>query len=134
MKLVSTISRCLLGLMFTVFGFNGFLRFIPQPPPANPVVMQFMTAVTVSHYIALVFLVQILGGILLLTGRYMPLAIAILAPGIVNILNYHVTMDPGSIGPGVFATVLWGILFVRYRSSFAGVFDVQPMQEESQTA
>ncbi len=129
MKIAAIISRYLLGLIFVVFGLNGFLHFIHQPPPTNPVALQFMTAVFVSHYMSVVFLVQIIGGILLLAGRFVPLAIAILAPVLVNILNYHITMDPGGIGLGAFATVLWAILFLRYRSSFAGVFQARPVEE-----
>ena len=133
MKITATISRYLLGLIFTVFGLNGFLHFIPQQPPANPVAVQFLTAVFASHYILVPFLVQLIGGLLLLAGRFVPLAIVILAPVVVNILDYHITMDPGSIGPGALATILWVILFVRYRSSFAGVFEARPAEEPATT-
>ncbi|MGA8160341.1 MAG: hypothetical protein WCB76_06015, partial [Acidobacteriaceae bacterium] len=119
MKIATTASRYLLGLLFTVFGLNGFLHFIHQPPPANPIAIQFFVAVSASHYMAVVFLVQIIGGVLLLAGRFVPLALAILAPVLVNILDYHITMDPSGIGPGLFATLLWVVLFLRYRSSFA---------------
>ncbi len=125
MRIAATISRYTLGILFTVFGLNGFLHFIPQPPPANPVALQFLTAVSVSHYMAVVFLVQLIAGILLLSGRYMTLAIALLAAVLVNILNYHITMDPRGIGLAAFAAVLWVILFVRYRSGFNGVFHVR---------
>jgi uncharacterized membrane protein YphA (DoxX/SURF4 family) len=128
MKIAAMISRYLLGLLFTVFGLNGFLHFIPQPPPAKPVALQFLTAVSVSHFICVVFLVQLIGGVLLLAGRFVPFAIAILAPVLVNILNYHLTMDPGSIGGAVVATILWAILFLRHRASFAGIFQVRPQE------
>ena len=52
MKIIAITSRYLLGLLFTVFGLNGFLHFIPQPPPSNPVALQFLTAVSVSHFSA----------------------------------------------------------------------------------
>lgn len=133
MKTSSTIARYLLGLIFLVFGLNGFLHFIPQAPPANPIALQFFVAVSASHYMAVVFLVQIIGGILLLSGRFVPLALAVLAPVLVNILNYHITMDPGSIAPGLFATILWVILFLRYRSSFAPIFEQRPPEETATT-
>ena len=133
MKIATTVSRYLLGLLFTVFGLNGFLHFIHQAPPANPVAIQFLIAVSASHYIAVVFLVQIIGGILLLAGRFVPLALAILAPVLVNILNYHITMDPGSIGPGLLATILWLILFLRYRSNFAQIFKQHRSEETATT-
>jgi len=122
MKTAATVCRYLLGLLFTVFGLNGFLHFIHQPPPSNPVAVQFLFAVSASHYMAVVFLVQIIGGALLLAGRFVPLAVAILAPVLVNILDYHLTMDPGGIGPGLLATIMWAILFLRYRSCFTQIF------------
>ena len=128
MKIAAMISRYLLGLLFTVFGLNGFLHFIPQPPPAKPVALQFLTAVSVSHFMGVVFLVQLIGGVALLAGRFVPFAIAILAPVLVNILNYHLTMDPGSIGGAVVATILWAILFLGHRASFAGIFQVRPQE------
>jgi len=122
MKIAATISRYLLGFLFTIFGLNGFFHFIHQPPPANPLAIQFFIAVSASHYMAVVFLVEIIGGVLLLVGRFVPLALAMLAPVLVNILDYHATMDPGGIGPGLLATIGWMILFLRYRSSFTQIF------------
>ena len=129
MKTAANISRYILGLLFTVFGLNGFLHFIHQPPPANPVALQFFVAVSASHYMIVVFLVQLVGGLLLLSGRYVPLALAILAPVLVNIPNYHITMDPGGIGAGLVATILWVMVFLRYRSSFAHIFQQRPAEE-----
>lgn len=122
MKTTSTVARYLLGLFFFVFGLNGFLNFIHQPPPSNPLAIQFLVAVSTSHYIAVVFLAQIIGGILLLAGRFVPLGLAVLAPVLVNILNYHITMDPAGIGLGLITTILWVIALLPYRSSFAPIF------------
>jgi putative oxidoreductase len=128
-KIAANISRYVLGLLFTVFGLNGFLHFIHQAPPANPIALQFLISVSASHYMAVVFLVQVIGGILLLAGRFVPFAIAILAPVLVNILDFHLTMDPRGVGPGLVATLLWVILFLRYRSSFARIFELRPSEE-----
>ncbi len=122
MKVAVTICRILLGVMFTVFGLNGFFHFIPQPPPANPLAIQYMTVLTMSHYFALVFLVQVVAGVLLLSGRYIPLALALLAPVLVNILLYHSLMDPAGLPVAGFATILWIVLFVRFRPAFSGLF------------
>src|SRR5450432_2054920 len=75
MKVASVIARYLLGLMFTVFDLNGFLHFIHQPPPANPLAMQFFVAVSTSHFAAFFFALQVLGGLLLLFGFFVPLAL-----------------------------------------------------------
>ena len=122
MKLAATISRYLLGLMFTVFGANGFLHFIPQPPPTNPLAIQFFTAVTLSHFFVGMFALQFVCGVLLLVNRFVPLALTLLAGVIYNILMYHLTMDPKGLPPGVLALVLWVLVFIRYRSNFSGIF------------
>jgi putative oxidoreductase len=130
MKIVSVIARYLLGLMFTVFGLNGFLHFIPQPPPANPLAIQFLIAVSASHFAAFFFALQVLGGLLLLSGFFVPLALTLLAAELYNILAFHLTMAPGSIAPALVACVLWLLVFLQYRNSFNGVLAVKPVVQE----
>ena len=125
MRITSTIARYLLGLMFAVFGLNGFLHFIPQPPPPNPVAMQFLIAVSTSHFAAFFFAVQVLGGVLLLSGFFVPLALTLLAAELYNILAFHLTMAPGSIAPALVACVLWILVFLQYRQSFKGIFSAK---------
>jgi hypothetical protein len=72
MKITSIVARYLLGLMFTVFGLNGFLNFIHQPPPTNPLALQFLGASIGSHFAAFFFAGQVLGGLLLLFGIFVP--------------------------------------------------------------
>src|SRR5438105_15056545 len=121
MKTTSIVARYLLGLMFTVFGLNGFLTFIHQPPPTNPLALQFFGAIIASHFAAFFFAGQVLGGLLLLFGFYVPLALTLLAAELYNILAFHLTMAPGSIAPALVACVLWILVFVQYRNSFHGV-------------
>ena len=127
MKIVSIFARYLLGLMFVVFGLNGFLHFIPQPPPPNPVAIQFLIAVSTSHFAAFFFALQVLGGLLLLFGFFVPLALTLLAAELYNILAFHLTMAPGSIAPALVACVLWILVFVQYRGSFNGIFSAKPV-------
>jgi putative oxidoreductase len=122
MKIVSVIARYLLGLMFTVLGLNGFLNFIHQPPPTNPLAIQFFVAISASHFAAFFFAVQVLGGLLLLFGFFVPLALTLLAAELYNILAFHLTMAPGSIAPALVACVLWILVFLQYRESFRGIF------------
>jgi putative oxidoreductase len=131
MIIAAIISRYLLGLLFTVFGLNGFLRFIPQPRPPNPVALQFMIAVSVSRLMGMVLLVQLIGVVLFIGGRFVPLAIAVLAPVLLNFLNYHLTMDPGSIGGALVATNFGAILFLCHRSRFAGIFRARPEEDKN---
>src|SRR5438132_11734710 len=88
MRTASVIARYLAGVIFLVMGLNGFLNFIPFPPPAG-VAGQFMGALYVSHYLWVIFPFQVIAGVLLLVNRYVPLAVAMLAPGIVNIITFH---------------------------------------------
>ena len=121
MKTASTIARYLSGVIFLVFGLNGFLHFIPLPPPSG-VAGQFMGALFVSHYLTLIFALQVIGGVLLLANRYVPLALAILAPVIVNILSFHALMAPSGLPLALFVTVLWTLVFVHVRTAFAALF------------
>ena len=127
MKYAVLIARVLLGLIFTVFGLNGFLHFIHQPPPTNPLAIQFFTAVGASGFAYFFFAFQLLAGVLLLAGFFVPLALVILAAEIINILAYHITMDPAAIAPGLFALVLWLVAFAGYRQSFAGLLAAKPI-------
>lgn len=122
MKIVSVIARYLLGLMFTIFGLNGFLNFIHQPPPANPLAIQFFVAVTTSHFAAFFFGVQLFGGLLLLSGYFVPLALTLLAAELYNILAFHLSLAPESIGPALLTTVLWVLVFLQYKASFKALF------------
>lgn len=126
MKITSIIARYLLGLIFTVFGLNGFLNFIHQPPPPDPLAMQFLVAVSTSHFAAFFFALQVLGGLLLLSGYFVPLALTVLAAELYNILAFHLTMSPGTIAPALVACVLWILVFLRYRQSFKGIFTAKP--------
>jgi uncharacterized membrane protein YphA (DoxX/SURF4 family) len=130
MKIVSVIARYLLGLMFTVFGLNGFLNFIHQPPPTNPLAIQFSVAISVSHFAAFFFAVQLIGGLLLLSGFFVPLALTVLAAELYNILAFHLTLAPASIAPGLVACVLWVLVFVQYRNSFNGILAAKPVVKE----
>jgi len=120
MKIVFLIARILLGLMFTVFGLNGFLHFIPQPMPTGDALAYF-TVLGGTGYIKFVFAVQLISGVLFLVGKYVPLALTLIAPVIVNILLFHALMQPSGLPPGVLATILWAVVFYKERDAFAGI-------------
>ena len=121
MKTISAIARYLAGVIFLVFGLNGFLHFIPLPPPSG-VAGQFMGALFVSHYLMVIFGLQVIAAVLLLANRYVPLALAVLAPVIVNILCFHALMAPSGLPLALFVAVLWVLIFVDVRPAFAGLF------------
>ena len=76
----------------------------------------------VSKYLLVVSGLQVISGALLLINRYVPLALTILGPIIVNILLFHGLMNPAGLGLAVFVTIFWGLVFVSVRSAFAGIF------------
>jgi putative oxidoreductase len=120
-RTVSVIARYLAGVIFLVMGLNGFLNFIPLPPPGG-VAGQFMGALYVSHYLWVIFAFQVIGGLLLLINRYVPLAVALLAPVLVNILTFHVLMAPAGLPLALFVAILWAAIFIEVRPAFSGLF------------
>jgi len=127
MKIATTIARLLLGLVFTVFGLNGFLHFIPMQMPTG-LAGQYMGSLFVSHYLVIVFLLEIAGGLLLLANRYVALALVLLGPVIVNILCFHIFLSPTGLVMALFAALLWVVVFVNHFDSFA------PLLRAKQTA
>ena len=129
MKIVGTVARVLLGLMFTVFGANGFLHFLHMKgEPMSPLAMQYMGAIAQSHMLDAAFAVQLIAGLMLLSGFFVPLALVLLGPIIGTILLFHATMAPKGIMNGLVAFVFWLVVFVSVRKSFAPLF--QPRAAE----
>jgi putative oxidoreductase len=122
MRIASIIARYLLGLIFLVFGLNGFLHFIPMPPPKGALAAQFGGAIFASHYWVVVFGVQVLGGVLLLVNRFVVLALVLLGSVIVNIFFFHALMAPEGLPLAIIVVVLWVILAVRYKQYLAPIF------------
>src|SRR5271156_3211929 len=122
MKIAALISRILLGLMFLVFGLNGFLRFIPAGPLPSGMAGQFITVMTDSHYMQVVSALQVLGGALLLINLYVPLALVILGPVIVNIFLFHALIYRTGVPMAIVVVALWCIVAFRYRQYFSGIF------------
>lgn len=121
MKILVTIVRILLGVIFVAFGLNAFLHFLPKPMPPG-IAGQFVGAMFQSHYILFVSALEVISGVLLLINRYVPFALAILAPIIVNIIMFLLLLPPVGWQPGVLAAILWIFLFIHYRKYFSGIF------------
>lgn len=123
MKIAALIARLLLGIAFLVFGLNGFLRFLPMPTtlPPGPT-GQFLAALFASHFVLVISAVQVAGGALLLVNRYVPLAMVLLGPVIVNIFFFHLLMDRHGLPQAFVVVILWGILFLRHRQHFSCIF------------
>jgi len=122
MKIVILIARLLLGLICVVFGLNGFLNFLNMGPMPTGLAGQFIAALFLSHYYWAVAALQIIGGVLLLVNRFVPLGLVLLGPVIVNILLYHVFLNPAGIGLAIVVAILWLIVFYGHRQYFSGIF------------
>ena len=122
MKIAATIARYLLGVIFLFFGSNSLLHFITPPPqqPRNAGV--FLQVLMDAHYFFPVSMVMLISAALFLANRYVALGLTLLGPVLVNILLFHLLMAPGSIWLGLFATLLWLLVFWQHRAAFAGLF------------
>jgi putative oxidoreductase len=123
MRIVVLISRILLGLIFTFFGANMLLHFLPNPPMPPGPVKDFTTVMTSTHYLYVVGFFQLVPGLLLLINRYVPLALTVLAAQIVNILTTHIlVMNGNGLQAPIVVVILWFIVFWSVRSAFGGIF------------
>jgi len=122
MKILGLIARLLLGFISVVFGLNGFLNFLSMGPPPTGLAGQFLSALFVSHYYWVIAALQVVGGALLLVNRFVPLALVLLGPVIVNIICYHVFLNHAGAPFAIVVTVLWLLVFYGKRQYFSGIF------------
>jgi hypothetical protein len=116
-------ARVLLGLAFLVFGLNGFLHFWAPPPPADPEVGRIAGALMESGFIFPVMsFFEVIAAVLLLAGRYVPLALLLLAPILVEIVAFHVVLDLAGIGMGLFLALLTVFLAWAHRTAYLPLF------------
>src|SRR5512140_2914344 len=113
----TTVVRVLLGLMFLVFGLNGFLNFIPAPKDLPPDLVTVSIGLIKGGYMTVVSATEILVALLLLTNRFVPLALALLAPIVVGIITFHIAIAPATIVPGIVVLVVELYLAWAYRGA-----------------
>ena len=123
MKYVIVIVRVLLGLMFVVFGSNAFFKFMGPPPPMQGQAGAFITALMSSGYMYVIAMLQVLGGLCLLLGaRFVPLGLTLLGPVIVNIVLFHLFLEPKGLPIGLVTAALALFLLWIYRFKFPAIF------------
>jgi putative oxidoreductase len=123
MKYIIVIVRVLLGLVFVVFGSNAFLNFMGPPPEMPGQAGAFMTALMSTGYMQVIAVLQVLGGLCLLLGaRFVPLGLTLLGPVIVNIVLFHVFLEPHGLWIGITVAALALFLLWIYRFKFPAIF------------
>ena len=122
-KKIITGSRILLGLLFTVFGLNGFLQFLPMPPPPAAGGAYLGALFATGYFFPVLAGVELITGVLLLLNRFVPLALILLAPVVVQINLYHGFLDPAGMGLPLVITFLGVFLAYSYRESFKAVLN-----------
>jgi hypothetical protein len=118
-------ARILLGLIFAVFGLNGFLHFLPQPPMSGPPANFAMALVATGYMFPLLKGTEVISGALLLSNRLVPLALTLLAPVIVNIISFHTFLAPSGLPLPILVVALEVFLAWSYRSSFRPMLRVR---------
>ncbi len=120
MKIITIIARILLGLLFVVFGSNAFIHFLPMPPMTGPS-GEFIGAMASTGYLQVIAGFQVVGGALLLLGRYVPLGLTLLGPIIVNIVLFHIFLERAGLAMALVVCAVWLFLLWAYRTAFAGL-------------
>lgn len=120
-----TAARILLGLVFSVFGANFFLHFLPTPPMEPGPAANFALALFSSYVMVVVKVTEIAAGLLLLSNRFVPLALALLAPVVVGIVGFHLTFAPVSGALAYLSFALELYLAYAYRAAFAPMLRAQ---------
>jgi putative oxidoreductase len=123
MKYVIVIVRVLLGLMFVVFGSNAFFKFMGPPPEMPGPAGAFINALIGSGYMYAIAVLQVLGGLCLLLGaRFVPLGLTLLGPIIVNIVLFHLFLEPSGLPMALITAALSLFLLWIYRFKFPAIF------------
>jgi uncharacterized membrane protein YphA (DoxX/SURF4 family) len=122
---IPTAARLLLGLVFTVFGLNGFLHFIPTPPMSGPAGAFGGAMFATGYLFQLLKSTEVIAGLLLLSNRFVPLALALLAPVVVNIVAFHTFLAPSGLPLPLVILVLEVYLARSYRDAYSSMLQAR---------
>jgi uncharacterized membrane protein YphA (DoxX/SURF4 family) len=124
LRKLPVIARILLGAVFFVFGLNGFLGFLPMPPMPGEA-GAFLGALVSAKFLPVVKAIEVVAGLMLLTGRFVPLALLLLAPIVVSIVLFHGVLAPEGMAMPIVTVALGLYLAWSYRDAFRGVLDAR---------
>lgn len=120
-----TAVRLALGAIFTVFGLNGFLHFIPAPPPSGLAAVFVGGLGASGYFFPLLKGTEVIAGLLLLSNRFVPLALTVLAPIVVNIVAFHAFLAPAGMALPIAITALGVYLAYTERAVFAPILQAK---------
>jgi len=129
-RIAPEVARVLLGLVFFVFGLNGFFHFLPQPPHEGTSATFLGGLAASGYFFPLLKSTEVVGGALLLMKRYVPLALVLLAPIIVNIFAFHAALDHAGVGLAVVLVALEIGLAYAHRKAFAPLLTAKTAKAE----
>ncbi len=133
MKATSLVQR-VLGFCFLAFGLNGFVHFIPPLRMRNPALDFFIGLAATGYMLPLLYMTQAAAGAMLLVGLFVPLALAMLAPIIINIMLFHIFLAPAGIPVALMLAAFEASLAWAYRDSFAPMLQAQAIPEQPEPA
>lgn len=125
MKIATLIVRILLGLIFFVMGLNGFFHFIPQPPMGEEAAKFMMGLASSGYFFPFLKTLETISGALLLAGIYVPLALVILSPIVINIFLFHLFLEPNGLPIAIVLVLLMIFLGYTYREYFKSLFTLK---------
>src|SRR5262249_48171518 len=123
---LTTVARIVLGLVFTLSGINHVFGLVPMPPMAGATALFWQGLQQTGHFFPLLGGVEIAAGLLLLRGRMVPLALAMVAPIVVNVAAFHAVLAPQGLGIAVLITAATIYLARRHRAAFARLLAARP--------
>lgn len=119
-KWLPHVGRVLLGLPFLVFGLAYFIPFMPMPPPEGEVAL-LMGGLVATKIMTAAKVVEVVTGLMLLSNRFVPLALTLLAPVLIAIVLINATYNPSQLGLPIVLVLLGVALAWHHRQAFAGL-------------
>lgn len=125
MDKLALFSRVIIGLVFFIFGLNGFFHFIPVPP-APEAAGQFITALLRTGYVMpIVKITEVICGLGFLTGLFIPLCLVVITPILINIALFNLVLNPSGLWMAALVVIPYGILILKNFKNLSPLLKMQ---------
>jgi len=122
-------ARLLFGLAFVVFGLNGFLQFMSNPPMTPEAGALLGAFAKTGYFFPMIKIIEIVVGVLLLANLFAPLATILVTPILVGITTIHIFLNPAGLPMMIFLHILHGIIALGYKSYYKQLFIMKTESE-----